>query len=1101
NGIFSGIYEYDPGVVINPRAEIACGMVPPNAPAVMPFEFTGIPDEAVCSVVIVNIGEGKNNAELGRADDLIPVNGVVSGAIGILLGAGDVPQAEISCGAVSLPPAIAGIPYYFEGIPADATCQIIIIDEGNVEVIRFDVTQDENGLISGFYEYDPGVVPNPRAELACGLVGTPTAAIAYESTGHPTDAEFCDVVFYDINGQQVAVVGDLPDENGVVSGTYEYDPSQISIVTFEVVCALAGGSAEITPEATAQPEPYKMELGYIYCPIIEDVMYLDFMFYTDEATPMVFNISYVSGDYTESYVGGGNHANKTMYLRFPLGTGMTGGTVTIVGFDNPYVWTFYGDCAPEQLPPEITPEFTPEGTPDAEITPEGTPDAEITPEGTPDGTDYEVIANYICGDEDNNDVAEAVSFTVTITGNYPSQMRFELIVDGGSVIDEIKDITGDPINVAQFFEGGFTTGTLRVSDEGGNEWTFDADCTVKTVYGVFINKLWFGMPQENGGGLGAPALGSSVGPAENVDNFITATSSLGTVTCSWNGAMQTLLCSGTYADGFTLPFPNTGDMALLWVPIGEGYTVTETVPTGWENVYGLEWWQSCEQEGEVDGYKVCMHTVVNEYALPAIYLVNISKIFSDAYEVNNGGLNAPALGGGNYPTVDIDNLITATSSLGRAECDWVLATTSLQCLYFANVGEGGAEVQAADLLVPVGETYTVTEAPIEGWVTGYGVGTFSYEQCVANYSTGDGEFYNDFDIVGYCEHSVRNVVSNVETWMLVDIDKEWIPAFAFDKGLGAPAQGGYAEFAPDFDVPGMIVVTSEYGTMTCDWYAAFGGDFECRVNLTTRPFWYQYYDDLPVGPGGTYTVVENVPEGWTTVIGTGTFSLDTCPDPYLEYEDYTDENGEEQEIALVYCDHDVVNIQNETDLDGYYGVSIEKIWNDFEETASLGGLNSPVEGYDPVGPDTSYYPLIQVTSSLGVGNCYWYYWGNGASLDCYYDHYESSPIDPYDFLLVPVGESYTVTEVAIDGYINLSGLGTFDNNDCQFAGGVGGFYFEYDIPVCYHEVVNQEVEIEGYYQVQLDKYWEYGEYEGGLGAPAQGGGPFYGPLFDIPNMI
>jgi Tol biopolymer transport system component len=350
-----------------------------------------------------------------------------------------------------------------------------------------------------------------------------------------------------------------------------------------------------------------------------------------------------------------------------------------------------------------------------------------------------------------------------------------------------------------------------------------------------------------------------------------------------------------------------------------------------------------------------------------------------------------------------------------------------------------------------------------------------------------------------------------QEWLLVDIDKEWYPSFAQGEGSSALAEGyGNFAFVPDFDIPALIVVSSDFGAMICDWFATFG-ELECRVEFTSRPEWYPYFDKLPVAPGGSYTVIENVPDGWTTQSGVGTFTRDNCPYAYSYTEVYTNSNGDIETIEVAECDHEVVNIQDETVLGDYYGISVQKIWNDLEPTAmTMSGLNSPALGSGGTsGPKTSYYPLITVTSSMGVGNCYWSYWEwneqEYAYLECYYDHNLDAPYHPNDYLLVPAGESYTVTEVAISGYINVSGLGTFTYDSCMASQsqtvGEDGYAFEPEIDLCTHVVVNNEFENnETFYRVELDKAWVTGEDGGGLGAPALGGSGD-GPMQSIPNFI
>ncbi len=1185
NNAISGYFEYDPGVVQNPHVEIGCAFVPPNAPAVMMFSFEGIPPEAVCTVQIINIGEGKENAVLGEATNLVAdSNGVVAGEIGILLGAGDVPEAQIVCEAVSLPPAIAGIPYYFDGIPASATCKISILDEADTLIEEFDVTQDENGVISGFYSYDPGVVNNPRAELACGLVpdvapamigyrfeGNPPDAICditvinigegkenailgsqtgltpdangviegyigillgagdvpdvqigcyqvglppaiaiftYILEGLPSDAEVCGVVIYDENGVEVATISDkLPDANGVITGEYVYDPGLVSNPFAQAYCAVPsiGQAPEETPLAAIAPD-YSMTVSMVLCQTIVDVNSIDIMLEVSANAPLAYTANFTSGDYTEGPTTVVRNPDlSTFYFRYPLGTGMTSGTLNLVAYpDGAYQWVFDADCAgvaPEETP-EGTPdaELTPEGTPEAELTPEGTPDAELTPEGTPEVLDYEIIANPYCGEVAG--VGRFGAFELLFSDGSPTEFMAEANA-GGLITSDTMTVAGN-VWIVQYIigeESGLVT--LKLTDSENNVWEFSVDCdTQPTYYAVNVYKEWNAYKGVSAGGLNAPAVGPSVNPTENYDDLLVLTSSIGTMTCDWDGTAQQLVCSATHS---VENLPTYGGMPVLWVPEGEQYTVTENVPAGWENVYGLEWWEQCRNSYTSEyGFRMCDHFVGNAPALPSVYLVDFTKYFAPpgGSEAVAGGLNAPVNGSNYGPDVVIENLITATSSLGRAECDWL--NTYLSCEYFANIGENGAEILVNELVVPEGESYTVTEAPLgEGWVPVLGVGTFDYDQCrFSNFRTGNN--YEGFYVMGYCEHVVVNAIPNTEAWMTVDIDKEWYADFQ-GEGLGAPAEGGY-QFAPTFDIPAMIVVTSDYGTLTCDWYGAYGGDLECIVQLTSRPEWFEDYDELPVGPGGTFTVVENVPDGWRTISGVGTFNIDTCTDTYTYTQHYFDAEGVEQEIELTECDHDVVNIQDEVALDGYYGVRIEKVWQELQDTAQLGGLNSPLQGSAVPGPNQSYYPLIRVTSSVGEGLCSWNYWNwNGESgyLDCWYEHYQNAPIKPYNFLLVPRGESYTVTEVAVTGYINIGGLGSFNESNCLFNAPVGYGYegYDYNIPICYHTVINEAVEDEGgYYRVQLEKYWTYYyEGNGGLGAPAEGYKE--GPLFSVYGFL
>ncbi|MCL4255186.1 MAG: hypothetical protein KJ043_15595, partial [Anaerolineae bacterium] len=454
---------------------------------------------------------------------------------------------------------------------------------------------------------------------------------------------------------------------------------------------------------------------------------------------------------------------------------------------------------------------------------------------------------------------------------------------------------------------------------------------------------------------------------------------------------------------------------------------------------------------------------------------------------------APALGYGTGPSEFIDNLIVATSVLGRAECDWT--GSYLECSYFALID--GQPQPVEDLYIPVGDYYVVEEAPVEGWVNGYGTGTFTYDQClVGNIRIGRPPNPN-FDVVGYCNHRLVNVVPDTESVMVVEIDKFWLVGTPYG-GLDAPAEGG-GYYGPNYDILGLIVATSDYGTLTCDWLAVVdGGYLSCNMQFTNRPPWYNEFDELPVPAGGSYTVTENVPDGWTLLSGTGTFTINNCTDSYV-YTEYYEVDGEEVMVNITECWHNVVNQTADIDTDDFYGVQIEKIWAEEIETALQNrGLNSPALGGGN-GPDGYYYPLIRAFSNYGEVWCDWY---AGYGLECYYNSYPTAPFPAYDYLLVGRGESFTVTEAPIDGYINVRGLGTFDESSCNFVGevpagrGYEGGYVE--LPICRHEVENIAFETEDYYRVVVDKYWDYAP-DSGLNAPAQGGG--YDPYYNIPNFI
>ncbi len=92
----------DGGVVATFQIPSPSVTISDPTPTDFAFEFTDIAPNFVCNVIIFNKGEGKNNAEMGRADGLIPsAEGVISGSILITVGAGDVPEAQLGCDVVA----------------------------------------------------------------------------------------------------------------------------------------------------------------------------------------------------------------------------------------------------------------------------------------------------------------------------------------------------------------------------------------------------------------------------------------------------------------------------------------------------------------------------------------------------------------------------------------------------------------------------------------------------------------------------------------------------------------------------------------------------------------------------------------------------------------------------------------------------------------------------------------------------------------------------------------------------------------------------------------------------------------------------------------
>ncbi|HRF93965.1 MAG TPA: hypothetical protein PLZ51_02160, partial [Aggregatilineales bacterium] len=152
------------------------------------------------------------------------------------------------------------------------------------------------------------------------------------------------------------------------------------------------------------------------------------------------------------------------------------------------------------------------------------------------------------------------------------------------------------------------------------------------------------------------------------------------------------------------------------------------------------------------------------------------------------------------------------------------------------------------LWVPMGESYTVNEIAIEGWQIAYGTGEFNLDSC--QYRNGN-----------TCYHEVVNYTTAPELYLLF-VGKEW---FNFDcpeegcgecdyyddcyddcyecesnsSGLGAPVQGGggFETPGPDNYISNLITVTSDLGSMTCDWvpsyydifYKITFGYLNCRV--------------------------------------------------------------------------------------------------------------------------------------------------------------------------------------------------------------------------------------------------------------------------------
>lgn len=126
-----------------------------------------------------------------------------------------------------------------------------------------------------------------------------------------------------------------------------------------------------------------------------------------------------------------------------------------------------------------------------------------------------------------------------------------------------------------------------------------------------------------------------------------------------------------------------------------------------------------------------------------------------------------AWGGGDVPDLDGDVLLTASSSLGSAEC--TSDDGALSCAY--TTGD--------DLHVPFGETYSVDERLPDGWVISDGVGAgftgivgiddaalpgeLAYDVAEDRYCQSNPEADPPFDLEKFCTHTVVNELPETAT--------------------------------------------------------------------------------------------------------------------------------------------------------------------------------------------------------------------------------------------------------------------------------------------------------------------------------------------------
>ncbi|MCL4253080.1 MAG: thrombospondin type 3 repeat-containing protein, partial [Anaerolineae bacterium] len=355
SGFASGVFEYDPGVILNPTAQIGC--VPNVAPAVMPYEFTGLSD-VICTVTIVNVGDG-DPADFGSAGGLVPDdNGTISGAISILVGANDVPEAVIACVPASAPIMIA---YEYTGLSSNAICTLTVMNMGDGEPADLGVidglTPDENGVISGTIAVLIGDGDNPELDLSCLLtipaettetVGEAIAAQTFTFSApddFPPDVAFCDVVVNDGNLSPLQTYSNLvPDENGVIEVLYEYTPGEVlEPISAFIFCAIADdfGNPELTPDPEVTPIippslDYNLSATFQCLPIPEDARSFAQVGVNVTATgnyPQSYQMTWVSGDTTIQNNIGLNLETGSLAFNMPLGTGQASATLTLVAYD------------------------------------------------------------------------------------------------------------------------------------------------------------------------------------------------------------------------------------------------------------------------------------------------------------------------------------------------------------------------------------------------------------------------------------------------------------------------------------------------------------------------------------------------------------------------------------------------------------------------------------------------------------------------------------------------------------------------------------------------------------------------------------------------
>ncbi len=949
-----------------------------------------------------------------------------------------------------LPPAaIAAISYSFE-ISPDLNCTILIVDEGGSTVASFPAVPDTNGIASGVFEYDPGVIINPEAQIGC-VPNVAPAVMPYRFENVGAD-DNCSVQVVNIGDGDPATLSDMvpvtPDDNGVVQG-------EISILlgagdTPEAVIMCIGTPPFLPPiEITeAVGEAIALQVFTFRAPedFSPDAAFCDVLIFDANNQQLAV--------FTDSSAD--ENGVIEVIFDYPVGSVV-----------EPLSAQIFCVTADDFGEPEETPEITPQPAP------------EVTPASV-----YDLSADLQCLPLPNDARTFAqVAVNITATGNYRQSYQMTW-VSGDQTVQNTVVFNMDTGTL--FFTvplgTGQATGTLTlvayddtatlIPDE---TWTFDVPMCAEPAYELTPN---FWCQRDEQGDLtylGVLINGTGNYPLYYQATWVSGDYTYGPNTSIWNSTLTTFNLAYEPGPGMT-----TGTLTL--VPYSASFALMPELTI----VYELD---CTEPEVTPEPEETPDPETTPEPESIEAYGIELDKIWSDyRQEFNSSGLGAPALG--SIGSVDrINNLISASSSIGTADCDWT--GSFLDCRYSVTIDGNTFPIEG--LIVPVGESYTVNEAPIEGWVVAQGVGTFTYDECQAN-TIDVGDTYEPvLEIVGYCYHRVVNTIPDSESAMLVEIDKDWVVSNV--GGLNAPAQGG--GFGPDEDILEMIVATSDYGTLTCDWYGdEFGGYLDCFMQFTSRPPWYDGFNELPVPPGGSYTVTENLPEGWSNLRGLGTFSINTCVNGY-PYTEYYEVDGEEQSIRVFECWHEVVNQAEEIDTENYYGVQFEKIWSEDIETALQNrGLNSPALGTGGNGPNQNYYPLIYAYSSYGQAWCDWY---SGYGLSCYYDTYGNAPFPAYNYLLVGRGESFTVTEAPIDGYVNVRGLGTFDESSCDFINtfdvGYGQGYIE--LPICRHEVENMALDTSDYYRVVVEKYWHYNY--GGLDAPAPGGG--YDPFMNIPNFI